>query len=47
MKKFVSIAFLFSWLLAQQDVITLPRGDSAAKVDPDFTRIVSTPTLAV
>ena len=44
MKKFVSIAFLFSWLLAQEDVITLPSG---ARLDLPHTANVRVDTIIV
>ena len=44
MKKFVSIALIFSWLMAQQDVITLPSG---ARLDLPHTASVRVDTIRV
>ena len=44
MKKFVSIVFFFSWLLAQEDVITLPSG---ASLDLPHTANIRVDTIMV
>ena len=44
MKKFVSIAFCFSWLMAQEDVITLPSG---ARLDLPHTANIRVDTIRV
>ena len=44
MKKLITIAFLFSWLLAQQDVITLPSG---ARLDLPHTANIRVDTIMV
>ena len=44
MKKFVSIALIFSWLMAQEDVITLPSG---ARLYLPYTANVRVDTIMV
>ena len=44
MKKFISIALIFSWLMAQQDVITLPSG---ARLDLPHTANIRVDTIMV
>ena len=44
MKKFVSIALIFSWLMAQEDVISLPSG---ARLDLPHTASVRVDTIMV
>ncbi|SVD57376.1 uncharacterized protein METZ01_LOCUS410230, partial [marine metagenome] len=44
MKKFISIALIFSWLLAQEDVISLPSG---ARLDLPHTANVRVDTIMV
>ena len=44
MKKFVSIALFFSWLMAQEDVITLPSG---ARLDLPHTANIRVDTIRV
>ena len=44
MKKFISIALIFSWLIAQEDVITLPSG---ARLDLPHTANVRVDTIIV
>ena len=44
MKKFVSIALIFSWLMAQEDVVTLPSG---ARLDLPHTANIRVDTIMV